>query len=729
MASTVMYNEGAQLSLGQLNKNITKAGKALARVSSGMRIVGAQDDDSASFAISEKMREQIRSLLQDNQNVQNGSSMIKVAERGIDQIVRLLDNMKQLAINAANDSNTDEDRRTIQKEFDSRMATINDIAIGTEYNGQRLLDGTWSHGKETIVPEIEDGEDDGEDVDPTNPPPLPAGYPFAKDVAEADPNYQVQITNLSNQPITQGGVYQIDPNFTGTITVNTTEPVKFVPYNSSQFLNNVQIQAGGNANIWIEGLKITNTQDMSAFKFSGTGNVLTVEGSNTFNSSGANTAVINVGGGLNVQGTGSISLTLPSNSKGAGIGSDMGEKSNADILISGVSLTANVYDGAAVGSGGYGGSIGNIIVEDATLNVKGHYNANIGSGANNASAGNITVVHSNITSNNVDTGIGSGFPKCTCGDIDIYNSTMNISNTHSACIGSGDTSKCGDIYVSNSDITGKSTNGACIGTGQNSATSGNITVVNGTKVKHTSPNGAAIGSGLTGNVTGKISYSDSVKIDASGCYVDSTHEDHPGIGRGRNGYAPVGAVEKEDDDTEYHPPTWKTIRTGENPLWIQHGTQSGQRIHVYINSMQTKALRGTIPNEFDEAQLAALDFDKRKQAELHAILDAAKDMTLDDAKVTTVDNAKVAIRVVEGALEYALNEATTQGAYLRRLEFTDSNVTIMGENVTQAESTIRDADMAKEMTEYTKYNILTQSSQAMLAQANRNGASVLSLLA
>ena len=50
--------------------------------------------------------------------------------------------MKQLAIDAANDSNTDEDRRTLQKEFDSRAATINDIAIGTQYNGKRLLDGT-----------------------------------------------------------------------------------------------------------------------------------------------------------------------------------------------------------------------------------------------------------------------------------------------------------------------------------------------------------------------------------------------------------------------------------------------------------------------------------------------------------------------------------------------------------------------------------------------------------
>ncbi|MBE8950275.1 MAG: hypothetical protein SR3Q1_06720 [Quinella sp. 3Q1] len=144
--------------------------------------------------------------------------------------------------------------------------------------------------------------------------------------------------------------------------------------------------------------------------------------------------------------------------------------------------------------------------------------------------------------------------------------------------------------------------------------------------------------------------------------------------------------------------------------------------------MQTKDLKGTIPNEADKAQLAAYSNSPERQAELQEILAAAKDLTLNDARVTTVDNAKVAIRVVEGALEYALNEATNMGAYLQRLEYTDANVTTMGENVQNSESTIRDADMAKEMTDYTKFNILTQASQSMLAQANQSSGAVLSLL-
>ncbi|MBR3050916.1 MAG: flagellin, partial [Selenomonadaceae bacterium] len=146
MAMTVMHNAGAQLSLGELNRNINKAGKALAKVSSGMKINSAQDDASA-YSISERMRGQIRALLQDNQNVQNGSSMVRTAERGIDQIIQNIRTLKEKAIDAANDSNTDEDRATIQKEFGQLVNTIDDIAIGTQFNGKRLLDGTYSGGQ------------------------------------------------------------------------------------------------------------------------------------------------------------------------------------------------------------------------------------------------------------------------------------------------------------------------------------------------------------------------------------------------------------------------------------------------------------------------------------------------------------------------------------------------------------------------------------------------------
>ena len=68
------------------------------------------------------------------------------------------------------------------------------------------------------------------------------------------------------------------------------------------------------------------------------------------------------------------------------------------------------------------------------------------------------------------------------------------------------------------------------------------------------------------------------------------------------------------------------------------------------------------------------------------------------------------------------------GSYLQRFDYTGLNVTTMTENIMSAESVIRDADMAKEMTDYTKNNVLMQSAQSMLAQANQSLSQVLSLL-
>ena len=76
----------------------------------------------------------------------------------------------------------------------------------------------------------------------------------------------------------------------------------------------------------------------------------------------------------------------------------------------------------------------------------------------------------------------------------------------------------------------------------------------------------------------------------------------------------------------------------------------------------------------------------------------------------------------------ALDQSTTIGAQSSRLDYTISNLTTQSENLTSAMSTIMDADMAREITEYTRANILMQAAQAMLAQSNQNMGWFLSLL-
>ena len=96
--------------------------------------------------------------------------------------------------------------------------------------------------------------------------------------------------------------------------------------------------------------------------------------------------------------------------------------------------------------------------------------------------------------------------------------------------------------------------------------------------------------------------------------------------------------------------------------------------------------------------------------------------------ISTQGKANAAINVLDNAIQKALDQQTTIGSVESRLEYTSSNLTTASENVQASESTIRDADMAKEMTNYTKNNVLLQAAQSMLAQANQSSSNVLSLL-
>ena len=147
MSMVVKNNMSAVSTLNTLNKNSSALASSLKKVSSGMKINSAADDASG-YAISERMRVQIRGLDQAKQNTQNGTSMMKVAEGAVSSTVDILKTLKEKVINAANDTNTDADRQTIQKELDQSIDQIDDNANVT-YNGKYLVDG--SHNSKTTA--------------------------------------------------------------------------------------------------------------------------------------------------------------------------------------------------------------------------------------------------------------------------------------------------------------------------------------------------------------------------------------------------------------------------------------------------------------------------------------------------------------------------------------------------------------------------------------------------
>jgi flagellin len=149
MAMVVKNNMSAVSTLNTLNKNQSALGTSLAKVSSGQKINSAKDDASG-YAISERMRVMVRALDQATQNTQNGSSMMKVAEGAVNNTVEILKTLKEKAINAATDTNTDSDRATLQKEINQFVDQINDNALAT-FNGKYLVDGSKSAAVSTAT--------------------------------------------------------------------------------------------------------------------------------------------------------------------------------------------------------------------------------------------------------------------------------------------------------------------------------------------------------------------------------------------------------------------------------------------------------------------------------------------------------------------------------------------------------------------------------------------------
>ena len=124
----------------QIGVNSTNANKSMEKLSSGLRINRA-GDDAAGLAISEKMRGQIRGLDQANGNAQDSISMIQTAEGALSETHSILQRMRELAVQSANDTNNDADRGQIQKEMDQLKSEVTRISTDTEFNTKKLLNG------------------------------------------------------------------------------------------------------------------------------------------------------------------------------------------------------------------------------------------------------------------------------------------------------------------------------------------------------------------------------------------------------------------------------------------------------------------------------------------------------------------------------------------------------------------------------------------------------------
>ncbi len=135
--------------IGSLNaqRSLAESGRELAtameRLSSGKKINSAADD-AAGFAIAERMTAQVRGLNMATKNANDGLAMLSTIENATNDVTDMLQRIRELAVQAANDTNSTTDRQYLQKEVDSLLNEINRVSSQTVYNNQEVLDGSQS---------------------------------------------------------------------------------------------------------------------------------------------------------------------------------------------------------------------------------------------------------------------------------------------------------------------------------------------------------------------------------------------------------------------------------------------------------------------------------------------------------------------------------------------------------------------------------------------------------
>ena len=577
MAMVVKNNMTAINTLNTLNKNSSALSKSLQKVSSGMKINSAADDASG-YAISERMRVQIRSLDQANQNTQNGSSMMKVAEGAVSSTVEILKTLKEKAVNAANDSNTDSDRQTIQKELDQSIDQINDNANVT-FNGKYLVDGSKnSKGNATYTV-------------------------LTNQSLSTDTAYDTKLTDLKAR---SGDSLEIVD--TDKVTVS-------------------YVQAGKTYDVTFDA-KGATLQDIFT-------NAENIDASSQIFANNSNKSVSASLGG---------NKTTLTEAQDAAYGA--GKTSLADI-DTGAAKTAVTS------------------VEDALVKAIATYNENATNKIDIEKFGT-KITKGNDKANAALNGVTSNVDK-----IDFLKTLSEDDNIAEAMAGNTTIKSAVENYDKYVAAVKKIDN-------VNTALVSSATVgIDAAGDKVTTASGKA-GISITANkegIGGQISGLNISITDSKGNVKKSANA-------ALDAFSETVRAQNESQD---------------NAISLQVGASANQSIKVGLTDMRAEALG----------------------------LKGADGTTLN---ISTQGKANAAINVLDNAIQKALDQQTTIGSVESRLEYTSSNLTTASENVQASESTIRDADMAKEMTNYTKNNVLLQAAQSMLAQANQSSSNVLSLL-
>ena len=443
----IINNIPALTAFTSLNSTNQSLQKIIGALSTGLRINSASDD-AAGFAVSEKMRSQIRGLDTALRNSQDAISLLQTAEGALSQTNGMLQRMRDLSVQASNDSLTSNDRQYIQLEIDEIMKQIDQIANTTQFNKKRILDGSsgalWASSDPGVSVRINGG--------------LTRTDNFGQKVS-SEGNYRIEITASPGEAqVQKSNIFDIQAvnkiigytqeiheicindgtdnagsvagqgwSFSGNL-LNITADGKYYIVGklddegkSISTSNGIRVAEGVKAEIFLRDINIT--ADRYGLNMTGAevdlyldpgknGNSNIIKGGNGGHCSavevpqGAKLTITSINGDYDTSGTLEVTGTV----HGAGIGGSCSGIADAgDITILGGTIIAQGGELAAgIGGGSQGGwrggNCGNITIYGGNVTAEGGVGgAGIGSGSNpfrstmSTAAGNITIAGGTVT--------------------------------------------------------------------------------------------------------------------------------------------------------------------------------------------------------------------------------------------------------------------------------------------------------------------------------------------
>lgn len=649
MSMVINTNVQATRTHGVYNRNTSAMNNAMTRVATAQKINSAKDGASV-YAISERMRDQIRANDQANQNTQNDSALLKTAQGGIGNTISILNTLKERAINAANDSNLNLNRGDIATEVRELVAQIDDNANKVKFNGRTLLNGA---------------------VDNT------VGTLNAAATASIADKGSTTIAN-TKQTATHA-VY----NLTGMQTLKSDGTLE----NAAGAKNVVDLSDTAQKALFHSGDKITLTwkEDGALVK-----KEVDIASNTTITQLATNLS----GGSLtfSFQATDSAKLTS-------------GDSDTYDQKVLSASDFSELTVANAGGVGLY--AIGNkdVSITDMTISVTSK------SPTDGSTITNVDAQEYLSGIKNVQRSFGAN----DVGSNAVYTSELFVGESAKGiAYGSGNSTKLGDMIIKDGS-TKVFPDAVSVGISVNGGTEFKIDAKSTIDDLNTelSKRGYNVRAYL-------LQAGDTVTYEGNSV-TRGSGENQTTLKAVANALYFVG-----DENTNIDSIALKGYKAGETPVTTTADT---------IGTMASLQTRGTGSSSAEQS--SPLTFFVGGEPNFGIDVTISK-MTAESllgsnaenfaSKFLTKEGAQSALTTIDTALNKALNEQTKLGAMEARLGYTSDNLATMNENLEASDSVMRDADLAKEMTNYMKYSVLSQAAQYMLAQSGQNAFSVLNLL-